>query len=173
MRATKFVNEGDTLILDTGTSIFEFAKALTKFKSLTAITIDLNIASYLERNTDFDVIVVGGLLRKGFSCTLGPKALEFMDALNADKAVLSSNSFNLQNGFMTPNVSHVELKKEMIKKSNERIMLMDSSKVNTISLYTFAELKDIDVLITDSKIDEKIIKKIKKANKNLEVGVVR
>ncbi|MDR2457320.1 MAG: DeoR/GlpR family DNA-binding transcription regulator [Clostridiales Family XIII bacterium] len=172
-RAINFIAEGDTLLLDTGTSIFELARILTKFKHLTVVTIDLKIANFLEKNTDFEIIMVGGMVRKGFSCTVGPKAMEFILSFNVDKVILSTNSFTLKRGFMTPNVSHAELKKEMIKKANEIIMLMDSSKVDTISLFTFAEIYDVDILVTDNKTPNNIIKEIKKINKNMDIEVVK
>lgn len=113
---------------------------------------DLNIALYLEHNTRANVIVLGGNLRKGQQCTVGPITLSALTSLNVDKVFLATNAFVPEKGFMTPDMNQAEVKKAMLRCASEKIVLCDSSKIGKISFVEFAKLQEIDKLITDSHI---------------------
>jgi len=161
LAALDFVQDGDTIAIDTGTTAYEFAKALKARSRLTVVTNDILIAALLEDATDFDVIVAGGALRKGFHCTMGPAALEFLQGFNVDIAFLASNAFTVNRGFMTPIMTHAEIKKCMREIALRTVMMMDSTKIGDISLYTHAKLADIDVFVTDSGIGKKAAEAIR------------
>jgi len=171
LAALAFVQDGDTIAIDTGTTAYEFAKALSARSRLTVVTNDILIAALLEETTDFDIIMVGGLLRRGFHCTMGSKAIEYLQGINVDKAFLSSNAFSVKKGFMTPIITHSEIKKAMRESALQAIMLLDSTKIGNISLYTHAKLKDIDVFITDSGIGKKARSAIQASSEELELIV--
>ena len=132
--AAKLIEDGDTIILDTGTTTLE-------------------IASLLEEFTQANLILIGGTLRHGFHCTVGPMAVSYLSELNVDKVFLSSNAVSLDRGFTTPDFNQAEVKKTMIQVASEVIMLSDSSKFGKLSFTQFAALSDIDKLITDKGID--------------------
>jgi len=171
LAALEFVQDGDTIAIDTGTTAYEFAKVLSARSRLTIVTNDILIAALLEDTTDFDIIVVGGALRKGFHCTMGSKALESLQGFNVDKAFLGSNAYNNKRGFMTPIMTHAEIKKCMREIALQVILMMDSTKIGNISLYTHAKLKDIDVFITDGGISKKARDAIKASSKELQLIV--
>jgi DeoR family transcriptional regulator, fructose operon transcriptional repressor len=171
--AAQMVDDGDTIALDTGTTTLELAKCLTKKKDLTIVTNDLKIASYLETNLkDADIIVIGGILRPGFHCMVGPLAISSLIGLNVDKAFMATNAFSYNKGFTTPDVNQAELKKSLIEIASEIIMLVDSSKLGHVSFVKFASLTDIDKLITDSKISTKAANSLKELSDNLDLLIV-
>jgi len=100
--AVKYVQRGDTIALDTGTTIYEFAKKLCDIDDLTIITNDLQIAIYLERHSNASIIFIGGSVRRDFHCTVGAKAVSDLDGLNVDKAFIASNSVSLTKGLPPP-----------------------------------------------------------------------
>jgi len=169
--ALNFVQDGDTIAIDTGTTAYEFAKVLPARSRLTIVTNDILIAALLEDTTDFDIIVAGGALRKGFHCTMGTKALESLQGFNVDKAFLASNAFNINRGFMTPIMTHAEIKKCMREIAHRAVIMMDSTKIGNISLYTHAKLTDIDVFITDSGISRKAREAIRASSAELELVI--
>ena len=170
--ALDFIHDGDAIAIDTGTTAYEFAKLLVSKKDLTVVTNDLPIATLLEDLTDFNIILLGGRVRKGFQCTIGSMVLESIRDINVDTVFLCGNAFNLERGFMTTTVEHAEIKKFMKDTASKSIMLMDSQKMGRISLYTFTQLSDIDVLITDRGISKTMEKEIRDAEENLEIIVV-
>lgn len=172
MKAAEFVEDGDTIALDTGTSVFEMARFLTGRKNLSVVTNDVEIATFLEDNSDANIILIGGTLRRGFHCTTGPMAVAAISSLNVDKAFVASNAFSLDKGFTTPNFEHAEAKRALLSIASETTVLMDSSKIGRISFIKFADPSDVDRVITDDKIGATTRRRLEEENDALELFVV-
>ena len=89
----KLIEDGDTIILDTGTTTLELAKCLSAKRDLTIVLNDIEIASLLEESTQANLILIGGTLRHGFHCTVGPMAVSYLSELNVDKVFLHPMPF--------------------------------------------------------------------------------
>ena len=159
--AAAYVNEGDTIALDTGTTTFELAKLLVGFKNLTVVTNDLQIAAYLERNAYANIIMAGGAVRRNFHCTAGQKALDTIIDLNVDKAFVGVNGVSLERGLSTPNIDTANVKTAIINISDETFLLADSSKFNKNSFVKFADIEEIQVVITDDELDGETLESIR------------
>lgn len=155
--ALAFVHEGDAIIIDTGTTTYEFAKLLIDIPDLTVVTNDLVIASFLEQCSNANVILLGGSVRKHFHCTVGKTVLDMMDNLHIDTAFMASNGINKVRGLSTPSIEMANIKQKMINIAEKTILLADSSKIDKDALIFFAPLDDIDILITDKGADEKFL----------------
>ncbi len=160
-KAIGFVQEGDTIVLDTGTTMLEFAKRLAYIKNLTIVTYDIKIAYYLEENSDANVILAGGVLRRNFHCTIGSETIGFFNNMNVDKAFLSANGVSVDKGVTTPNMEIAQIKRKIMSFANEVVLLTDSSKIGKISFVKFADLSEFDVIFSDSNIDSEYLEKIK------------
>ena len=149
--AIQLIEDGDTILLDTGTTTLELAKLLFPKRDITVVTNDLPIALLLEEADTFKVVFMGGLIREGFHCTVtyGNLNREMLSGLTVDKAFMGTNSFSLENGASTPDISHAETKKLMISIALKVILLCDSSKLGKTSFAQFARLEEIDLLVTD------------------------
>ena len=163
-KAIELVEENDTIALDSGTTSFALCKKLTSFKNLTLIINDFAIANFLSENSTFKLIFVGGLIGRDINSTNGPKALSFLDNINCDKAFLACESFDLKKGFSTFDENQAAFKKRLMETSKTKIMLLDSSKFDKISSFTFSKIEDFDYLISD-KVSEDYRKKIVKTTK--------
>ena len=84
--AVNLVDDGDTIAIDTGTTTLEFAKLLAGKNGITAVVNDIGIAKQLEENSDTNIILTGGILRRNFHCTIGPIAQKALEGLSVDKA---------------------------------------------------------------------------------------
>ena len=154
--AVRLVEDGDTIILDSGTTSLELARLLAQKRDLTVVTNDLTIALCLE---DFDavrVVLMGGSLRKRFHCTVthGPTADGMLSGLTVDKAFMGVNSFSIEKGASTPDIAHAETKKLMMGIAAKIILLFDASKMERNSFALFAPLDRVDTIVTDSIRDE-------------------
>ncbi|NQT59759.1 MAG: DeoR/GlpR transcriptional regulator [Bacteroidetes bacterium] len=161
------INDGDTIILDHGTTVRELAKILGNKKNLSVVTNDLTIAGIVGKIESCEVLVIGGLLRKGFHCTLGKGLLTFLGALSVDKAFMGTSSFSANKGASTPDMIHAEIQRELIKTASEVIVLCDHTKLECESLMNFASPDSIDLLITDVMNDE-----LKKAYQDMNIIVL-
>lgn len=171
--AELLIEDGDTIVLDTGTTTLELAKRIVNKRNLTVVTNDLKIASYLETySEDSNIIMVGGLLRRGFHCTVGAMAADALANLNADKAFMATNAYSPEKGFTTPSIDQAEIKKLLMRISSEVIILMDSSKVGKVSFVKFADCSNIDKLICDDQLDPHVFNALKETDESLDLSVV-
>lgn len=149
--ALALIEDGDRIILDTGTTTLELARLLGRRRDLTVVTNDLAIALLLEEMDSVSVVFIGGLLRRRFHCTVsyGSAWREAFTGLSVDKAFMGVNSLSLEKGATTPDISTAETKKAMIEIAVKVILLCDSSKLGRGSFARFATLEQIDTLVTE------------------------
>ncbi|MDC7235647.1 MAG: DeoR/GlpR family DNA-binding transcription regulator [Spirochaetales bacterium] len=143
------IEDGDTIILDTGTTVKALAAILHRKKNLTVVTNDIKVAADLEAFPSCEVLVIGGLLRKGFHCTVGYGMFSNIGSLSVDKAFLGANSFSARKGASTPDLSQSEIKRQMMEIAAKVIILCDHSKLETDSFMNFASPSQVDLLVTD------------------------
>jgi DeoR family transcriptional regulator, aga operon transcriptional repressor len=167
VKAIEFIQEGDTIILDSGTTTMEIAKLLKQYKNLTIITHALNIASELAGIESIEIIMPGGILRgKSFSL-VGSQAEKNLQDYYCDKLFLGADGFDTTFGISTPNVSEAQINRVMVNIANEVIVVADSSKFGNRSLASIIPIASINRVITDNKIHEKDKKKL--LNQNIEI----
>lgn len=149
--AIELVDDGDTILLDTGTTTLELARLLHRRRNLTVVTNDLPVALLLEEHESLTVVVMGGVLRQRFHCTLlsGAAWSGTLAGLTVDKAFLGVNCLSFDKGATTPDLRHAETKTLMARMAVSVILLCDRSKFGVTSFARFAALEDIDTLVTD------------------------
>jgi len=150
--ALELIDDGDTIILDTGTTTMELAMVLASKKNIRVITNDLLIALLLEDNENIiDLLFVGGIVRKGYHCTLKYRAAtaEMLSGLTVDKAFFTVNGFSYEKGATSPDIAQAEIKALLRSVAATVVILCDSSKLGSAYFVQFASLEQIDKLITD------------------------
>ena len=150
--AIDLINNGDTVIFDTGTTTLELAKLLNQRQRITAVTNDFEIARVLEEINSISVVMLGGQLRKNFHCTVGAAGIEMLAQLSVDKAFMGTNSLSISKGASTPNIEQAEIKKAMVASAQKVILLCSNRKLGKDSFAHFAALDQIDKLVIE-KID--------------------
>jgi DeoR family transcriptional regulator of aga operon len=161
--AAGLIEEGDTIILDSGTTTMEIARNLSAFQNLTVITNALNVAQVLADYKDANVIVPGGFLRKNSLSLVGTTAEDSFRGYFCDKLFLAVDGFSATYGLSTPNVEEAHLNKVMIGISKKVIVVTDSSKFQKRSFAFIAPVSEIDVVVTDSGIDFEEQKRLENA----------
>ena len=152
--ARQFVNEGDIILIDSGTTMVEFASGLINFESLKVVTNDLTIALELQKSSAIEIVLIGGDVRNHFECTIGAFGTEFLKQISVDKIFLSPNALSIGQGLTTPNEETAAMKKAMIRTASEGYILCDSSKIGKKTFCKFADLNEFSYLITDDGIRE-------------------
>lgn len=154
-KAIEFIVDGDTIILDSGSTTQQIAKQLNKFKHLTVVTNALNIVATLSEYEDIDIIIPGGMLRKKSFSLIGSIAEVGISNFYADKVFLGVDGIDVEYGVTTPNIEEAHLNRLMINKSKEVFVVTDSSKFDKRSMAHITDLENVDYIITDSNISEK------------------
>jgi len=150
--AAKLIAEGDTIILDSGTTTAEIAKNLGALKDLTIITNAINIVTILYELYDFNVFVPGGFLRKKSLSLVGVIAEESINRYYCDKLFLGVDGIDKVHGLSTPNVEEAHMNRMMIDIAKKVIVVCDSSKFFHRRFASIAPISKIDILVTDSGI---------------------
>jgi DeoR family transcriptional regulator of aga operon len=152
--AIDLVSDGDTLILDVGTTVTEAARLLAAEKTRPIVfTNGLNIAAILEANPDVTTVVTGGTLRAKQHSLVNPFGQLILDRIHADLAFIGANGIESEHGVTNVNSAEAEIKALFIKAARRRVVLADSTKVGKVALAKVADVKDIDTLITDHEAD--------------------
>ena len=160
--AARMVQEGQVVILDSGTTTTAIARALREFENLTIITNAVNIAAELS-GSSLEVILTGGTLRKNSFSLVGPVADETLRRLNADILFLGVDGFDVEHGLTTPNLLEAKVNRTMMDVARVVVVVCDSSKFGRRSLSTIAPPSAIHHLITDRGIRKPDLAALKKS----------
>jgi len=168
--ALELIKDGETIIIDSGSTTVELAKQIVEkpFKSLTVITNALNVAMVLSHQSHIQVVMLGGTLRKMSYSMVGPLAEETLGQLYADRLFLGVDGFDIDYGLTTPDILEARLNRKMIEVSKDIILLTDSSKFGRRSLSFIANLDMINIVVTDSNVPSQIFQSLK----NMNIGII-
>lgn len=151
--AYELIEDGDTLILDTGSTILQLAKILDE-KNVTVITNDISIAYELSQKSNVNLTVIGGNLKSNSFTIIGPECEKAIASFNVNKLFLSTSGIKLHKGLTTSNNIDAFIKKRMIESADKVICLADHSKFDKVAFVSFAELNDLDIIVTDRIVDD-------------------
>ncbi|HHT95840.1 MAG TPA: DeoR/GlpR family DNA-binding transcription regulator [Clostridia bacterium] len=162
-KASHFIEKDRSVYLDAGSTVMGLANLLTDMKGCTFITSAVNTALKLA-STDNSVILLGGTISPNTLACSGPEAMQMLEIMNIDLAVMGASGFSAEKGFSVSNMHDAKLKTRIIEKARKTIMLADSTKIDKDKAYTFCRLKDVDIWVCDTMPDDKVLDKCKKDN---------
>ena len=148
--AAELVQEGQCVMLDSGTTTTAVALALKKFSQLTIITNGVNIAAELT-GTHFDVILTGGIVRKNSFSLVGPLAEDMLAEMHADILFLGVDGFDMEIGLTTPNLLESRVNRAMVGAASRVVAVCDSTKFDRRSLSRIVPATAIHHVITDTQ----------------------
>lgn len=160
--AVKLIEDGDTIVLDSGTTTTEIAKNLGQFTNLTIITNALNIASILSEYEGVNIFMPGGSLRKKSLSLVGVLADENFEKFYCDKLFLGADGFDTTHGLSTPNSEEAHLNQVMMKIAKKVIVVADSRKFERRRFAFIGPVSHVDVVITDSGVTEEVKVRLEK-----------
>ena len=167
--AASLVKEGQSVVLDSGSTTTMIARELREFRNLTVITNGVNIAAELA-GTSIEVILTGGTLRENSFSLVGPLAEETLRRLSADILFLGVDGFDVHFGLTTPNLLEATVNRVMIEISRRTIVVCDSSKFGRRSLSLIAPPSAVHQTITDNRISKVDLHALEEAG--IEVNLI-
>ena len=144
---------GGSILIDAGTTTGRLASLIPPERQLTMVTNSVPIAARLAASSDGSLHLLGGRVRGLTQAAVGPDALRAVEPLLVDVAFIGTNALSSSHGLSTPDPEEAAIKRAMVQHANHVVVLADSSKIGRDKLVRFAELADIDVLVTDRGID--------------------
>ncbi len=152
-KAAEFVKSGDSIILDSGSTLTEMSKFLVGRKNLNIVTTSLNITLVLGEEPSNHIMLTGGEFKAPTLSVTGDRAAALFENLYVEKLFLATGGFSLQAGLTYPGFSDLELKRAMVKSAQTIYLLADSSKLEKVLFASLGCQDKIDYLITDSNVD--------------------
>ena len=147
-KAAALVDEGTSIFIDGGTTAMYLSKEMPDI-NCTVFTNGIAVAMELAQKKNVNITVVGGQLMKDNLSTSSPVSKDYFALTNFEIAIVSATAFTPEQGFSCNSQIESDLLKNVFKKARRIYMMLDSSKIGKINPYTFAHIKDVDVLITD------------------------
>jgi len=160
--AARMVQEGESVLLDSGTTTTAVARALRDFRHLTVITNAVNIAAELS-GTQVEVILTGGSVRKNSFSLVGPLAEETLRQLSADILFLGVDGFDTKMGLSTPNLLEAKVNKVMVEVARKIVAVCDSSKFGRRAMSNIVPIAAVHQVITDKHIGKSDLGNLKEA----------
>jgi len=151
-KCSEFISDGDSVLLEVGTTTLQVAKALKEKKNLTIITNSIYVINELM-DTDFTIYVLGGKIRHEEKSISGAESLFELDHFHVAKAIIGAGAVTAENGISDYNIEEAIVRKKIITRSKQVILVADSSKFGHDALINVCPISSIHTIITDKELD--------------------
>lgn len=157
--ARKLVQPGDRIILDTGTTTLELASMLRNGERLTVITPSLAVASELQHAAGVEVVLLGGVIRRGSPDLTGPVTEHCLELFSADIAFQGSDGIGLDGSIYNSDLRLARVDKLMRRLAKRSCVLSDHTKLGKTALARSGSIADVDIFITDAAAPRPILQR--------------
>jgi len=167
--AIKHIDEGDTIIIDSGTTTLELVKLIPD-KKIKIITNSWPVAYYLKKRPNVTLILAPGEYDHISAGTFSGQTIAFFKQFNADKVFMGTHGFDIRHGATVPEILDGDVKKALLDAGKTKFLLADSGKYNHSYLVTHARLELFDYLIVDDSIGEENARSLSGVCKHLIIA---
>ena len=143
---------GSTILVDAGSTTSRLAALLPRHHSLTVVTHAVPVAARLATLPQVELHLLPGRVRPTTQAAVGPDTVEALRHLRADLVFLGTNGVSLEHGLSTPDRDEAATKRAMVRSARRVVVLADADKVMVECPISFADLDEVDVLVTDDRI---------------------
>lgn len=168
--AAKLVNDGDVIIIDSGSTTVHMVKYLKNKKNVTIITNGIDVVNEAHTYGNLNMILTGGNLLRETNSLVGIDSIKIIKSLNAKTVFMAATGISIIKGLTNSSMIEAEIKRAMKKSAESMVVLADITKFGVVSLVTFAELYDADYIITDNNIDDEFVNYFIKNNIKLIIA---
>ena len=168
--AASMLEDNDSILIASGTTILYAAREMVTARNLTVITASVSVSSILSQNKYIDVIQLGGLVRESSVSVVGSFAENMLDYFNCSKLFMGADGLDLDFGVTTTNMMEANLNRMMMASAQKTILLIDSSKFGKKGFSKICGIEKVDQIITDDRIPQVYLENLEELG--VEVTVV-
>lgn len=147
--AARLIPDHSSLFINVGTTTEEVARALVGHAGLLVITNNLQVAYEMHRQSAFEVIVTGGVIRRSDGAIVGAAAVEHIRQFRADFAVIGTSAIDPDGTLLDFDSREVQVSRAIIESARRVLLVTDGSKFSRAAPVRIAHLRDVDTLVTD------------------------
>jgi DeoR family fructose operon transcriptional repressor len=160
LAAVNEIPKEGAIIIDAGTTTGALLDLIPEGVDLTVVTNSVLHAAALAHREDIKVLMLGGRVRSKTLACVDEWALQSLEGLYADLAIVGTNGISAARGLTTPDRYEATIKNAMLMAARRRVVLADNSKFGDNHFANFGKLEDIDVVITDVEVDDEVADEI-------------
>lgn len=158
----ELIHDGDSILIDGGTTTYFVAKELHKKRNLKIITTSMLLFPILWDIPDATLYLTGGMVHREFEDTYGDITLETIKRFKPEYTIMGVDGVSIANGFTTTDPSMAMVKRQMVAVSKNLIIVADSSKFGKVCLLSIADMQRTSVIVTDNNLPAEEAKAIRK-----------
>ena len=151
--AARLVREGDTVLLDSGSTTLHVARALKTLGSVAVVTNDLRIACELSEEPRIRVITPPGTVRSGLYSLQGPQTVDFLRNFHVDWTFLGADAIDVETGVTNRTLEEVPVKQAMIEAARGTVLVTDHTKFGQVVFGRVCPLEALNVIVSDRALD--------------------
>lgn len=162
-RAVDFLDGARVVGMTGGTTTTEFARLLLERQGLTVVTNALNVATELLANPGLRVYAAGGEVRPSSQEVVGPTAETFLADYNVDVAFVGVDGVDVRAGCTNYDPAGARVNRVLVERARRVVVLADASKLGRVALAAVCGLDQVDVLLTDDRLDPDLAEAVRAA----------
>ena len=162
--AASLVQEGETVVLDSGTTTRCISRYLASQRNLVVVTTSLAVLEELAGSSGVQVRLTGGVYRRSSHDLSGNAVIESLGDLNADRVFFGAAALSFQKGVMNYDA---EMPRAFLRAGKQRILVVDSSKVGLEAVYRLCPVEHCDLVITDRGVKSADLARLRRLTKVL------
>ena len=170
MHAAGQIVDGDSVMLDTGTTTSLLARALLGRRHLTVVTNSSDIARTLATVNGNTVYMAGGELHGDNGAAFGPSAIAFVERFRVRHAIISIGAIDPEVGPMDYSLAEAEFARVVLSRGRQATLVTDCSKFGRSGLVKVCDFADIDVMVTDALPEPDLVERLREASVAIEVA---
>ncbi|QNF32281.1 DeoR/GlpR transcriptional regulator [Adhaeribacter swui] len=158
--ALELIGQNDSIIIGSGTTVFQLARCLQPTKHVTVITPAVKVTLELCNRPNVEVLQLGGLIRPNSSSVAGAYAENLLASISCGMLFLGVDGIDLEFGFSIANLTETSLNQKMVEAAQVIVVLADSSKFGRRGLGRVCSLEQVQYIVTDSGVQASTVEKL-------------
>ncbi|GAE30879.1 DeoR/GlpR family DNA-binding transcription regulator [Alkalihalobacillus hemicellulosilyticus] len=167
--ALTLIKPNETILLDGGSTTRQLANLLGDFP-VTVITNDITIAYELMNKELVQLMVLGGTRIGTSSSLFGVQASDLLKRIRVNRLFIGATGVSIEHGLTVLNSFHIEWKRQILQCADQVTLVADSTKFEKVGLIQFAQINDVNEIVTDHQLDVHIRKEIEQLGVSVLVG---
>ncbi|MGN1320899.1 MAG: DeoR/GlpR family DNA-binding transcription regulator [Acutalibacteraceae bacterium] len=166
-KISHMISDGDCIMIDSSSTVLYLLPFIKNLKNITLITNSVEALIELSDKDDWNIFSTGGKLKRGSLSLVGPSAEKMICGFHVDYAICSAKGIDLNMGITDSNEKDSEIKQEIFASAEHKVLAVDSTKFDKISLIKVCDITNVDTIVTESEPSSNWVEYLKSVNVNL------
>lgn len=166
-KISHMISDGDCIMIDSSSTVLYLLPFIKNLKNITLITNSVEALIELSDKDDWNIFSTGGKLKRGSLSLVGPSSEKMIRGFHVDYAICSAKGIDLNMGITDSNEKDSEIKQEIFDSAEHKVLAVDSTKFDKISLIKVCDITNVDTIVTDSEPSSNWVEYLKSVNVNL------